>query len=139
ATAVIDNRHGLVTGGMVTPADGREEVDAAVLLMQSLPPRRGRRTMGADKGFDTTDFVAGARAANVTPHVAGKAKHSALDARTTRHAGYAISQRKRKLIEEVFGWGKLYGLLRKLRHRGLAKVDWIVTFTLAAYNLVRMR
>jgi IS5 family transposase len=75
----------------------------------------------------------------VTPHVAQLPKASALDDRTTRHPGYAVSQRVRKRIEEVFGWSKQYGLLRKLRHRGLEKVDWVVTFTFACYNLVRMR
>ena len=96
-------------------------------------------TVGGDKGFDVPSFVAGVRALGVTPHVAQKVKGSAIDGRTTRHAGYAISQRKRKLIEQVFGWMKTVGGLRKLRHRGGALVDWIVTFTAAAYNLVRLR
>lgn len=139
ATIVTENRHGLVVAGMVTPQSGTAECENAVLLLHALPSLNRRRTVGADKGFDTGVFVEGARAADVTPHVARKAKGSAVDDRTTRHAGYVVSQRKRKAIEEVFGWGKLYGLLRKLRHRGVATVDWIHTFTLAAYNLVRLR
>ncbi len=139
ATALIDNRHGLVVGGIVSSPSGHAEVEDAALLLHGLPPTPVRRTVGADKGFDRDLFVEGARDANVTPHVAQKAVGSTLDERTTRHDGYALSQRKRKVIEEVFGWGKLYGLLRKLRHRGLAKVDWVVTFTFACYNLLRMR
>lgn len=139
ATAVIDNRHGLVVGGMVSSPSGHAEVDDAALLLHGLPPTTVRRTVGADKGFDREGFVEGARDAGVTPHVAQKATGSTIDERTTRHDGYEISQRKRKVIEEVFGWGKLYGLLRKLRHRGLDKVDWVVTFTFACYNLLRMR
>jgi IS5 family transposase len=101
-----------------------------------------RVTAGADKGYDTTEFVAECRHLGVTPHVArntGRRGGSALDARTTRHPGYAVSQRKRKRIEECFGWLKDIALLRKLRHRGLPKVGWVFTFAAAAYNLVRMR
>ena len=94
--------------------------------------------MGGDKNFDVASFVAAVRARQITPHVAQK-EHSAIDGRTTRHPGYAISQRKRKLIEQVFGWMKTVGGLRKLRHRGGERVDWILTFTAAAYNLVRIR
>jgi len=102
-----------------------------------LPP--GAKTVGGDKGFDQRRFVDAVRAAGVTPHVAAKTKYSAIDGRTTRHPGYAVSQRIRKRIEEVFGWMKTVGLLRKLRHRGVARVNWIFVFTAAAYNLVRMR
>ena len=101
-----------------------------------------RVTVGADKGYDTKDFVAGCRQMNATPHVAQNTKRpggSAIDARTTRHAGYGVSQRKRKRIEECFGWLKTIALLRKLRHRGIFKVGWIFTLAAAAYNLVRMR
>src|SRR5499427_8560406 len=96
-------------------------------------------TVGGDKNFDVAAFVAAVRALAITPHVAQKAIGTAIDGRTTRHAGYAISQQKRKLIEQVFGWMKTVGGLRKLRHRGGALVDWIVTFTAAAYNLIRLR
>jgi hypothetical protein len=99
-------------------------------------------TVGADKGYDTRGFVAECRQLNATPHVSQNAKRpggSALDARTTRHAGYNISQHKRKRIEECFGWLKTIALLRKLRHRGIFKVGWIFTFAAAGYNLVRMR
>lgn len=140
ASVLLDNRHGLVVSGIVGTAHGRAEVEQALVLLQGLPePGAKPCTIGADKGYDTREFVTGARALGYTPHVARKAKHSALDGRTTRHAGYAVSQRKRKLVEEVFGWGKTVGLLRKLRHRGTACVDWVFTFTCAAYNLVRLR
>jgi transposase len=133
-SVLMDNRHGLIVGSIVGTAHGRAEVEQALVLLSGLPePGAKPRTVGADKGYDA------ARALGVTPHVAPKAKHSAVDGRTTRHAGYAVSQRKRKLVEEVFGWGKTVGLLRKLRHRGVAVVDWVFTFTCAAYNLVRLR
>jgi IS5 family transposase len=105
-------------------------------------PGSHRITVGADKAYDTARFVEGCRNRNVTPHVAQNTKRSggsAIDGRTTRHAGYAISQRKRKRIEESFGWLKTIALLRKVRHRGLLKVGWVFTFAAAAYNLVRMR
>ena len=101
-----------------------------------------RVTVGGDKGFDTADFISECRHMRVTPHVAqndGRRGGSALDQRTTRHAGYRISQKKRKRIEECFGWLKTIALLRKVRHRGLFKVDWMFTFACAAYNLVRLR
>ena len=99
-------------------------------------------TVAGDKGFDTADFIAECRHMQITPHVAqndGRRGGSAIDERTTRHAGYRISQRKRKRIEECFGWLKTIALLRKVRHRGLFKVDWVFTFACAAYNLVRLR
>ena len=105
-------------------------------------PGDGRITVGGDKGFDTQDFVDECRHMNVTPHVAQNTSRpggSAIDARTTRHAGYPVSQKKRKRIEECFGWLKDIALLRKLKHRGLFKVAWMFTFAAAAYNLVRMR
>jgi len=143
ASVLLDNRHGLVVGGIVGTAEGRAEVEQALVLLQGVAPGAGRDTaagtVGADKGYDTSAFVAGARALGYTPHVARKVRCGAIDGRTTRHPGYAVSQRKRKLVEEVFGWGKTVGLLRKLRHRGVATVDWIFTFTCAAYNLVRLR
>jgi transposase len=133
---LLDNRHGLVANVCVTAATGTAERDAAVLL---LAESAETGTVGGDKGFDVASFVAGVRALGITPHVAQKIKSSAIDGRTTRHAGYAVSQQKRKLIEQVFGWMKTVGGLRQLRHRGGELVDWIVTFTAAAYNLIRLR
>lgn len=133
---LLDNRHGLVANVCATAATGTAERDAAVML---LTPETHAKTVGGDKNFDVASFVTAVRAQHVTPHVAQKTKYSAIDARTTRHPGYAVSQRKRKLVEQVFGWMKTVGGLRKLRHRGGELVDWQVTFTAAAYNLVRIR
>jgi transposase len=133
---LLDNRHGLVANVCVTAATGTAEREAALLL---LAEAGHAVTVAGDKGFDVASFVAEVRALGVTPHVAQKVKGSAIDGRTTRHEGYTTSQRKRKLIEQVFGWMKTIGGLRKLRHRGGDLVDWIVTFTAAAYNLVRLR
>ena len=110
-------------------------------MLEQLPGQR-RLTIAGDKGFDTAEFVAECRHMQVTPHVAQNLKRnggSAIDERTTRHEGYKVSQRKRKRIEECFGWLKTIALLRKVRHRGLFKVDWAFTFACAAYNLVRLR
>jgi transposase len=137
----VENRSGLIVNAEVLQANGRAERDAALVMLEQIPGD-GRVTVGADKGYDTAEFVAECRRMNVTPHVAqntGRPGGSAIDARTTRHAGYAVSQRKRKRIEECFGWLKDIALLRKLKHRGLFKVGWIFTFAAAAYNLVRMR
>jgi transposase len=137
----VENRHGLIVNAELLEANGRAERDAALLMLEQIPGD-GRITVGGDKGFDTAEFVAECRQMNVTPHVArntGRAGGSAIDARTTRHSGYAVSQKKRKRIEECFGWLKDIALLRKLKHRGLFKVAWIFTFAAAAYNLVRMR
>jgi transposase len=134
---LLDNRHGLVVNVCATAATGTAEREAAVLMLSA--GGRRRRTVGADKNFDVASFVAAVRALGVTPHVAQKAQYTAIDGRTTGRAGYAVSQRKRKLVEQVFGWMKTVGLLRKLRHRGGELVDWIMTFTAAAYNLVRLR
>src|SRR5207245_484580 len=106
------------------------------------PDDPGNATVGGDKGLDTRGFVAECRNLRVTPHVAqnhARPGGSAIDGRTARHPGYAISQRKRKRIEECFGWLKTIALMRKVRHRGVCKVDWIFTFACSAYNLVRMR
>jgi len=137
---LLEHRSGLIVDTMVTPADGYGERDAGLVLVERLPRRR-RITLAADKGYDTRDFVAGLRAMQVTPHVAQHTtgRRSAVDGRTTRHPGYAVSQRKRKLVEQGFGWMKTVGGLRKLRHRGGELVDWIFTFTAAAYNIVRLR
>jgi len=142
ASMLIDNRHGLVVQTVVGPADGGPtEVQQGIELVQGLPARRRRRTIGADKGYQDPLFLEAVRAAHCTPHVAQEATDPKqyLDERTLRHPGHAVSQRCRKKIEEGYGWGKMYGLLRKLRHRGRERVGWIFTFTMAAYNLVRLR
>ena len=137
--ALTENRNGLVVDTRLTPATGHAERVAALEMVSDLAA--SRVTVGVDKGYDTRDFVAGLRAQNATPHVAQNTRNrrSAIDGRTTRHPGYAVSQKKRKRVEEVFGWMKTVGLLRKTRHRGLERVGWIFTFTAAVYNLVRIR
>jgi len=137
----IENRNGLVVDTELLQCSGTAEREAARLMTERIEGV-GRVTLAADKGYDTRDLVADMRAMNVTPHVARNVKRrggSTIDGRTTRHAGYAISQRKRKRIEEVFGWLKTVGMLRKTRLRGLLKVGWVFTFAAVAYNLVRMR
>jgi transposase len=134
---LMENRNGLIADAEVLQATGTAERDAALLMLEAIPGDHAV-TVGADKGYDTKDFVQEARNVNATPHVAQK-KHSAIDGRTTRHAGYAVSQQKRKRVEEIFGWMKTVGGMRKLRHRGLQLVAWMFTFTAAAYNLVRIR
>jgi transposase len=138
---LVENRNGLIVNAELLEANGRAERDAALLMLEQVPGT-GRLTVGGDKGFDTAEFVAECRHLGVTPHVArntGRRGGSAIDRRTTRHSGYAVSQRKRERIEECFGWLKNIALMRKLRHRGLAKVNWMFTFAAAVYNLVRMR
>jgi transposase len=138
AHLLVENRHGLIVDTAVTAADGYAEVDAAITMLGDLP--QGRRvTVGGDKGYDTSRFVTACRAMHITPHVAQKQAYTAIDGRTTCTAAYAVSQQRRKRVEEAFGWMKTVGLLRKLRHRGGPLVDWIFTFTAAAYNLVRLR
>jgi len=137
---LMENRHGLVVEAELTHATGTAEREAAVAMATTISTRR-RATLGADKGYDTQDFVTQCRGLDITPHVAQNTKHrrSAIDTRTTRHAGYPVSQRKRKRVEEVFGWMKTVGLLRKVRHRGRERVGWQFLFTAAVYNLVRLR
>jgi transposase len=136
---LMENRSGLVVDTRVTPADGYGERDAALVMIADRPG--GRVTLGGDKGYDSAGFVAALRRMEVTPHIAQNTtnRRSAIDARTTRHSGYAVSQRTRKRVEEAFGWMKTVGLVRKLRHRGGPTVDWIFRFTAAAYNLIRIR
>jgi transposase len=138
--ALIEHRSGLIVKTAVTPATGHGERDAALIMIEKLPSA-GHITVAADKGYDTHDFVAELRHMRVTPHIAQHTagRRSAIDGRTTRHAGYAVSQRKRKLVEQGFGWIKGVGGLRKLRHRGGPLVTWIFTFTAAVYNIVRLR
>jgi transposase len=138
---LIENRNGLVVDTEVVLCSGTAEREAALQMAERIEGDH-RVTLGADKGYDTRGFVGEMRDLNVTPHVSQNTNRpggSALDGRTTRHAGYQVSQRKRKRIEEVFGWLKTVGMLRKTRHRGVFKVGWVFTFAAAAYNLVRMK
>jgi hypothetical protein len=137
---LVENRNGLIVSSMVWEATGTAERYAAMAMLQQVPGT-GRVTVGGDKGFDTADFVRECRNMCITPHVAQNLarRGSAIDGRTTQHAGYRVSQKKRKRIEECFGWLKTIALLRKVRHRGTLNVDWMFTFACAAYNLVRMR
>ena len=138
---LVENRNGLIVSSLVWEATGTAEPLAAMAMLQQIPGT-GRVTVGGDKGFDTAEFVRECRNMGITPHVAqnlGRRGGSAIDSRTTQHAGYRISQKKRKRIEECFGWLKTVALLRKMRHRGTLKVGWMFTFACAAYNLVRMR
>jgi transposase len=134
---LMENRHGLAIDCCVTQATGRAEPQAALAMVAQIPGWH-RITLGADKGYDRKDLVQEMRDHRVTPHFARK-QTSIVDQRTTRHPGYAVSQRKRKRVEEIFGWVKTIGGLRKTRHRGVARVDWIFSLALATYNLVRMR
>jgi transposase len=139
---LTENRHGLIIDALVTAATGTAERDAALTMLGDLSDGN-RITVGGDKNYDTRDFVRDTRAMGVTPHVAQfpetERRGSAIDGRTTRHVGYEISQRKRKLVEQAFGWMKTIGMLRKLRHRGGPLVNWIFTFAAATYNLIRLR
>jgi IS5 family transposase len=141
----MQNRNGLVAHACLTHASGTAERDAALQLVDRL--RAGQRiTLGADKGYDVAGFVAALRQRRVTPHIAtdrrvskcGVVRRSAIDPRTTRHAGYDISQRVRKRIEEVFGWVKQSAGLRQTRHRGRDRVGWTFALATAADNLIRL-
>ena len=137
--ALTENRNGFVVATELTHADGTAERRAALTMIERASPGSTRRiTLGADKGYDDRGFVAKLRQMCVTPHVAAKSRHSAIDARTTRHAGYAASQRKRKLVEEPFGWGKTVGPIAKTMLRGLSRVGAQFPLTMAAYNLARL-
>src|SRR5664279_5347452 len=134
-----ENRYGLVVASATTLATGTAERETAEAMVGEMPAE-GRITLGADKAYHTADFVAEMRRQGVTPHIAqnNKRRRSAIDGRTTRHAGYRVSQRVRKRIEEVFGWMKTVGGQRKTRYRGTAKVSWMFTLSAAAYNLIRL-
>jgi transposase len=138
---LVENRNGLVMAAMATQADGMAERDAGLLMVQGLTKRTRRQiTVGADKAYDTQDFVKTMRELGATPHVTQNDtnRRSAIDERTTRHAGYQISLRKRWLVEKPFGWMKQIGGLRKVKLRGLANVEWLFVFGCAAYNLLRI-
>jgi transposase len=139
--ALVENRNGLIAAAMVTHADGFAERDAAPLMLGEKRQGRSRRiTVGADKAYDTQDFVTTARELDVTPHVAqnDKGRRSNLDRRTTRQPGYAISLSRRWLVEKGFGWLKQTGPLRQVKLRGLENVDWLFVFSCAAHNLLRL-
>ena len=143
----MENRHGLAVAGMVSHANGTAERRASEIMLKAKSKEAGRRiTAGEDKAYDTADHIATLRAANVTAHVAknnsvtktGKHRKSAIDGRTTRHAGYAMSQSRRTMIECIFGWGKQHGTMRKTKHRGIARVAADFLLNLIAYNLIRI-
>lgn len=135
---LMENRSGLAVDLEVTHASGTAERDAAKAMAGRLRGHR-RRTLGADKGYDAAEFAEDLRAMNITPHIAARKGGKSVDGRTTRHTGYAISQRKRKRVEEIFGWAKTVGPLRKAKLRGKEKIDWLFTMSIAVFNLVRMR
>ena len=137
----MENRNGLIAAAMATQADGYAEREAALLLLEEKQKGGSKRiTVGADRAYDTKDFVTAARALNVTAHVTKneKGRRSNMDRRTTRHPGYAISLSRRWLVEKGFGWLKQTGPLRQVKLRGLHKVNWIFVFSCAAHNLLRL-
>ena len=140
--ALMENRNGLVVDARVTEANGTAERDAAMGMMMKVSDDHQRKTLGGDKNYDTKDFVAVMGTLNVTAHVAqnkSERRSSAIDGRTTRHSGYEVSQKKRKLVEEIFGWLKTVGPMRRPHFRGRNRMDWWFRFSAAVYNLVRIR
>jgi transposase len=137
---LMENRNGLLVQTFLTEANGRAEREAAMLMAEAIPGGK-RVTLGGDKNYDTQEFVRELRGMNITPHVAqnDSNRSSAIDQRTARHFSYEVSQRKRKRVEQSFGWMKMVGMLRKVKLRGIDKVGWLFTFTGAAYNLCRLR
>ncbi len=139
---LTDNRHGIVVNVQASAAEGKAEREVAAQMLAEVANPHKRVTVGADKAYDTKSFVKACRDINVTPHVSQNTARngsSAIDGRTTRHADYAISQRKRKRIEQCFGWGKVIGQIRQVMVHGRDKVDQLLTLTIAAYNLTRLR
>ena len=136
--ALMENRSGLVVDSRLTQATGTAERTAALEMIEDVPGTK-QITLGADRGYDVASFVKDLRQLRATPHVAQKTKGTAIDRRTTRHAGYRTSLKIRKRVEEIFGWMKTTGVLRKTRHRGLERVECDFTLAVTAYNLVRMR
>lgn len=136
--ALMENRNGLVVDTRVSLANGTAERKAAIEMVENVPGKH-RITLGADKGYDSTDFVERMRFLNATAHVAQNGRGSAIDGRTTRHEGYNISLKIRKRVEEIFGWMKTIGCLGKLHHRGQERIQGIFTLAAAAYNLIRIR
>jgi transposase len=141
AHALMENRNGLIVDFRVDEANGFAERRTALAMLEQNVVKDRRITVGGDKGFDTADFVAGCREINVTPHIAQTSdsrRRSAIDDRTTRHAGYLVSQRKRKLVEEIFGWMKTFGGFRRTRFKGRRRTQLAGTIVAAAYNLLRV-
>ena len=144
--ALMENRHGLAVGGVVTQATGTAERAASEAMLEERASEHKRITVGEDKAYDAEEHVGRLRAMNVTPHIAvndhvtktGKTRKTSIDGRTTRHGGYDISQGKRKMIECIFGWGKQHGTMRKTKHRGLAAVAADFLLNLIGYNLIRI-
>jgi hypothetical protein len=138
--ALMENRNGLVVDACLTPADGHAERVAALHMIEPHADRPQAITLGADKAYDAEDFVNELRSMKVTPHVAQNTsgRSSAIDGRTTRHAGYAVSQRIRKRIEEAFGWIKMVAGLEQTKFRGCDRVGWAFSFAATAYNLTRL-
>lgn len=139
--SVMENRNGLIVKAAASRATGKAEREVAASLLAQLPGMK-KRTVGADKNYDTAGFVKDCRAMNITPHVAQNSNRpggSAIDGRTSRHEGYAISQKSRKRVEEPFGWGKTVGLIRQMKVRGLSKVNGVFMLTMIGWNLTRMR
>jgi Transposase DDE domain len=143
----MENRHGLAVAGLVSQATGTAERRASEAMLKAQRRQAGRRiTAGEDKAYDTAEHVGALRALDITPHIArndaltktGKRRRSAVDRRTTRHAGYGMSQSRRAMIECIFGWGKPHGTMRKTKHRGLARVAGDFLLNLIGYNLIRL-
>jgi hypothetical protein len=137
---LMENRSGLLVQTFLTEASGRAERDAAMLMAEAIPSGKCV-TLGGDKNYDTREFVRELQGMNITPQVAQNTtkRRSPVDERSTRHAGYEVSPRKRKRVEQSFGWMKMIGMLKKVKLRGIDKVGWLFTFTKAAYNLRRLR
>jgi hypothetical protein len=141
AHVLIENRNGLLVDLQVSQATGYAEREVALEMLDARRRQHGRITVGADRAYDTRDFVAACREQGVTPHIAqnqNARRRSAVDDRTTRHIGYTISQRIRMRIEQVFGWTKVYGGLRKTRFRGVQRTQTAAYLVGAAYNLIRI-
>lgn len=135
---LMENRNGLIIGSMVTLANGKAECNAAIELIEKNLPGTKRITLGADRGYDQREFVENLRARNVTPHIAKRKRGKAIDGRTTRHEGYLISQRIRKRVEEIFGWQKTIGIVRKVKLKGVERVNWMFNWNAVGYNLMRI-
>jgi transposase len=140
AHVISENRNGLVRAASVTEANSKQEREAGLKMVKELFGDRKRRTLGGDKAYDEKQFVGGLRSLNITAHVTQYTgqRGSSIDNRTTRHPGCEISQTKRKLVEQIFGWLKSIGMMRRMRHRGQAQVQWMFQLGTATYNLVRM-
>jgi transposase len=137
---LMENRNGLAINAEATQSTGTAEREASIEMLEESKPKKKKATLAGDKNYDTAKHVENLRSNNTTPHVAqnNTNRKSAVDGRTTRHKGYEISQRKRKQVEEIFGWTKVIGNVKKLKHKGLEMADWMFTLNIAGYNLVRL-